>query len=190
MKWKEKIKLAVHIFLFFFKIGFFTFGGGWSIIMQMEKEFIDKEKWLSKEELLDIVSVGKSLPGLMIGNVSLIFGYRCGGVLCALAAVIGIICPSMIVLTIVTYLYGELRDNIYVARAMTGVRAAIVPIIGSAGIKLMGGALKDKMCYGIMIVAFLLCIFTKVNIILIILGGALVGYLSILVQKNGKGEEK
>lgn len=190
MKWKEKIKLAGQIFLFFFKIGFFTYGGGWSIIMQMEKEFITKKEWLSKEELLDIVAVGRSLPGLMIGNVSLIFGYRMGGVICALAAVIGIVCPSMIVLTIVTYLYEEVRDNTNVARAMTGVRAAIVPIIGSAGIRLMDGALKDKVCYGIMIAAFLLCIFSKVNIMLIILGGALIGFLGTGKQKNGEGEEK
>ncbi|MDD2973005.1 MAG: chromate transporter [Lachnospiraceae bacterium] len=186
MRIKEKLKLAWRIFGFFFKIGFFTYGGGWSIIAQMEKEFIEKEKWLSKEELLDIVSVGRSLPGLMIGNVSLIFGYRMGGVVCAVAAVLGIVCPSLIVLMVVTYIYEAFRDNTYVARAMLGIRAAIAPIIGSAGIRLMSGALKDRLCYVIMMVAFVLCAFTSVNIVWIIIGAAIVGLL--LNQDKMKGE--
>ena len=177
MKIEEKLKLAGKIFLFFFKIGFFTYGGGWSIVAQMEKEFIEKEKWLSEEELLDIVSVGRSLPGLMIGNVSLIFGYRVGGVLCAVAAVLGIVCPSIVVLAVVTYIYEKMRDNTYVARALTGIRAAIAPIIGSAGIKLMGGALKDKACYAIMLVAFVLCVFTSINIVWIVIVAAAAGLL-------------
>lgn len=187
MKIEKRIKLAMKIFCFFFKIGFFTYGGGWSIIAQMEKEFIEKEKWITKEELLDIVSVGKSLPGLMIGNVSLMFGYRIGGFICAFAAVIGIVCPSLIVLMIITRLYEMFRNNIYVAGVMTGIRAAIAPIIGFAGMQLMSGALKKLSCYLIMIVAFLLCVFTRMNIVLIIVLSGLIGFL---IDRDEKQEDK
>ena len=62
---------ALELFLYFFKIGFYTFGGGWSIVAQIQQEYVQKKGWITDEELLDITSVGRSLPGLMIGNVSM-----------------------------------------------------------------------------------------------------------------------
>ena len=76
---KERIKNGLMLFAFFFKIGCFTFGGGWSILAQMEQEFVDKRKLITKEELLDMVAVGKSVPGIMITNISMLFGYYVGG---------------------------------------------------------------------------------------------------------------
>ena len=64
------------VFLYFFRISWFTFGGGWSIVAQMQKDFVDDHPIMTAEELLDIVSVGRSLPGTMIGNVAYLFGYR------------------------------------------------------------------------------------------------------------------
>lgn len=72
---KDRVKKGLELFAFFFKIGCFTFGGGWSILAQMEQEFVDKRKWLTKSELLDMVAVGRSVPGIMITNISMIFGY-------------------------------------------------------------------------------------------------------------------
>ena len=70
---------ALELFLYFFKIGFYTFGGGWSIVAQIQQEYVQKKGWITDEELLDITSVGRSLPGLMIGNVSYLFGYHVAG---------------------------------------------------------------------------------------------------------------
>ena len=62
------------------KIGLFTFGGGWSIVAQMQKEFVEKRGWLGEEELLDIVAIGRSFPGIMVVNTAVMLGYRIGGV--------------------------------------------------------------------------------------------------------------
>ena len=94
---------ALGLFLYFFKIGFYTFGGGWSIIAQLQQEYVTKKGWITDEELLDITSVGRSLPGLMIGNVSYLFGYHVAGFPGALACLLGISLPSLIVLTVVTW---------------------------------------------------------------------------------------
>ena len=75
----ERVARALQLFRFFVKIGFFTFGGGWSILAQMQSEFVERRQWLTQEELLDIVSVGRSLPGIMIANISAPFGYHMGG---------------------------------------------------------------------------------------------------------------
>lgn len=66
---KDRVKKGLELFVFFFKIGCFTFGGGWSILAQMEQEFVDKRKWLTKSELLDMVAVGRSVPGIMIDQI-------------------------------------------------------------------------------------------------------------------------
>ena len=71
----EILRRAWLLFFFFFRIGFFTFGGGWSIIAQMTREFVEKRQWLTNEELMDMVSVSQSLPGIMIINCSVQFGY-------------------------------------------------------------------------------------------------------------------
>ena len=144
----KNIKKGFQLFWFFFRIGFFTFGGGWSIVAQIQKEFVAKRKWMTEEELLDTVSVGRSLPGLMIGNVSFMFGYQNGGVFCAIMSLLGISVPALLIMTVVTMCYTKIKDNLYVARAMTGIRAAVVPIIGSAGLRLRKGAYTDSFVMG------------------------------------------
>lgn len=168
---------APGMFWQFFKIGFYTFGGGWSIVAQMQKEYVEKRGWLTEEELLDITSVGRSLPGLMIGNVSYLFGYHAAGFPGALACVAGISLPPLLILTLVTWFYTQVRDNVYVSRAMVGVRAAVVPIMASAALRLRKAALVDGAAYFIMLLGFGLYLFFGVNCILIVLVGGLLGFL-------------
>ena len=123
---KDRVKKGLELFVFFFKIGCFTFGGGWSILAQMEQEFVDKRKWLTKSELLDMVAVGRSVPGIMITNISMIFGYSVGGVFGGFCAVLGITTPAILILSIVTMFYSKLKDNVWCASALRGIRSAVV----------------------------------------------------------------
>jgi len=184
---QNNLKLALRIFWFFFRIGFFTFGGGWSILMQMEREFVERRQLLKKEELLDIASVGRSLPGIMIANICVIFGYRMGGVLCALAAVLGITLPALLILSFVTIFYSAFRDNIHVARALTGVRAAVVPIIAVSMVSLAKSAFKDKICWIIALAAFALSLFTPMSNVLIVCLGVVCGLILMEVKHRAAG---
>ena len=118
----SRLSRALSIFATFLKIGCFTFGGGWSIVAQMQKEYVEKRRWLTDEELLDYTSVGRSTPGLMIGNASVLFGYHAAGVPGALAALFGIAIPPIVIMLLVVYIYDLVKDNLYVSRAMVGVR--------------------------------------------------------------------
>ena len=100
---KEKLKKIWEVFTYFFRISWFTFGGGWSIVAQMQKDYVEKKGELTDEELLDIVSVGRSLPGTMIGNVAYLFGYRQAGILGGVLSVVGMVLPPMIILSVLTY---------------------------------------------------------------------------------------
>lgn len=141
---KDRVKKGLELFVFFFKIGCFTFGGGWSILAQMEQEFVDKRKWLTKSELLDMVAVGRSVPGIMITNISMIFGYSVGGVFGGFCAVLGITTPAILILSIVTMFYSKLKDNVWCASALRGIRSAVVPIIASAAFSLWKRGIQDE----------------------------------------------
>ena len=168
---------ALELFLYFFKIGFYTFGGGWSIVAQIQQEYVQKKGWITDEDLLDITSVGRSLPGLMIGNVSYLFGYHVAGFPGALACLLGISLPSLIVLTVVTWCYTQVKDNLYVSRAMTGVRAAVAPVVASAALKLRKAALTDRAGYIFLFRAFALYLFGGLSCILIVLISGFLGWL-------------
>ena len=156
---------------------------------QMQKMYVIREKTLTEEELLDITSVGRSLPGTMIGNVACLYGYHVAGVLGALACIFGMILPPMIILSAITFFYTKFRDNVYVARAMVGVRAAVVPIIGNALLALWKSAFKWKVCYLAAFAAFALYIFWDVNCILLVLMGIVFGLVAseIHARKEGDG---
>ena len=174
---KEKLKKIWEVFTYFFHISWFTFGGGWSIVAQMQKDYVEQKQELTDEELLDIVSVGRSLPGTMIGNVAYLFGYRQAGILGGVLSVVGMVLPPMIILSVLTYCYVLFQENIWVAKMLNGVRAAVVPIILSAAIKLCKGAFPEKICYALCIGGCVLNLVFGVNCVLVILLGVAAGLI-------------
>lgn len=173
----KNLKKAAVLFGQFFQFGCFTFGGGWSIVAQMQKLYVEKEKTITSQELLDITSVGRSLPGTMIGNVAMLYGYRTAGILGGIACVIAMITPPMIVLSLITYFYTLFKENLWVMSAMTGVRAAIVPIIASAAVNMVKGAFRFPPCYILMAAAFVLYLFFNVSCVLLVIMGIIGGII-------------
>lgn len=164
-------KMALLIFVYFVKIGTFTFGSGWSILAQMEQEFVDKRHWITKSELLDLLAVGKSLPGIMITNITMLFGYQMAGAAGGILAVLGIALPAVVVLSLVTLVYDAIKSNYWVWAALKGVQCAVVPIIGGAAISLGREGLKEKMGLVLCAAALALCHFTSISNIVLILAG-------------------
>lgn len=181
----EKLKKAFSIFAYFFRIGWFTFGGGWSIVAQIQKDFVEDKKELDGQELLDMVSVGRSIPGTMIGNVAYLFGYRMCGVAGGIAGVLGIITPPLIILTVVTFFYDNVKDNLYIAKALIGVRSVVGPVILSAVLKLHKGAFPRKICILLCGVGCALSLFYGVSCILLVVMGIVAGIL--MNRKKGGG---
>ena len=138
-------RMALLMLLYFIKIGAFTFGSGWSIIAQMEREFVDERGWMTRSDLLELIAVGKSLPGIMVVNITLLFGYQMAGVLGGICAAIGLCIPAVVTLTIVTAIYDAIKDNYWVWSALKGVQCAVAPIIGGAAISLGKDALTSAM---------------------------------------------
>ncbi len=183
--WKKMLILFVQ----FFQFGCFTFGGGWSIIAQMQKKYVEKEKTITSQELLDMTSVGRSLPGTMIGNVAMLYGYRVGGTVCGIACVIAMIIPPMAILSLITYFYTLFKENIWFMSAMTGVRAAIVPIIASAAVNMVKGAFRFPPCFLLAAAAFGLYFFLNVSCATLVVIGVICGILICeYYERKGGGQ--
>lgn len=159
----------------FISFGCFTFGGGWSIIAQMQQRYVEQKKEITSQDLLDLTSVAKSLPGTMITNVAMLYGYRVGGLLGGLVSVFGMCVPPMLVLIVISYCYSAFRSNYWVMAVMEGMQAAVVPIILSAAIGLAKGSIKYPPCLVVVLVSLALYLFTEINAIFLVLIGVAAG---------------
>lgn len=131
--------ICFKLFLSFFKIGAFTFGGGWAMISLIEREIVDKYRWIDKGEFLDLIAVSQSLPGVMAVNVAVAVGDKLRGIRGAVAASIGCVLPSfMLILLIAIFLTPDMiKNNPTLSSIFMGIRPAVValiiaPVISSA----------------------------------------------------------
>ena len=186
---KKSISRAGRLSVIFWsmaKIGCFTFGGGWSIIGQMQNEFVEKRGWMTQEQIIDFMSLAKSFPGIMIINMSVLCGYAMEGVPGALAAAFGLSMPAIFAIGLVTYFYDSLKNNLYIEKILGGVRCVVIPIILQAAWKLKEKSLVSRVSLWFLAASFFVCAFTNVSKPLVILAGAVLG---LMVFKDAGSRE-
>lgn len=113
----------------FFKVGLFTFGGGYAMIPMMEAEVVDKHKWVSREDFLDVIAMAQSCPGVFAVNVSIFIGYRLLKLRGAIASCIGTALPSFVIILAIAMFFHQFEDNKTVASIFRGIRPAVVALI-------------------------------------------------------------
>ena len=178
------VKLMSEIFRVFFKISPITFGGGFAMIPIMEDEIVNKKKWLSKENLVDVFAVSQSLPGAIAVNSATFVGYQIGGISGALSALLGIVIPTFGIIIVLGALLGSFQHNIHVVAALQGIRPVVVALIASAAFKMGKVSIVDKTCVAICAVCVLaLLMFKSLNLILVIFLGALLGIMIVKAKK-------
>ena len=176
------VKLYLEIFLITLKIGFITFGGGLAMISVFHLEFSEKRKWVSDTEISDITAAAQTLPGIIALNTSVLTAYRVAGIPAAIFAGIGTLLPSFIVLSIVTVFYSAFIENPYVRGALRGISGVVAALFVSTMNKLYKANLRDRYAVIILIISCaLIFLFPSLNIIYIIIGGALAGFILYFV---------
>ena len=173
----SKVGKYGRLLLDFIRFGCFTFGGGWSIIAQMRQLYVEKQKVITDEELLDLTSVAKSLPGVMIANVAMLYGYRMAGLLGGLVCVFGMVVPPMVILIGISFFYNAFRSSYWVMAAMEGMQAAVVPIIAGAALGMVKGSVKYSPCVLVVAASFVLYTFFQVSAVYLVLMGVAAGLL-------------
>ena len=176
---EKKDKSLKTIFLAFFKIGLFTFGGGYAMIPLIEEETVKRYHWIKSEDIVDIICIAEATPGVIAVNTASFVGYRVRGFKGAIIATIGVVLPSFIIISIVATFFSAFQELEWVNYAFLGVRAGVIILILGAAINL--GKRGDRHFFSIisLVIAFLLASFTEINVIFLILGG---GILGIMVQ--------
>lgn len=117
------------MFFTFFKIGLFTLGGGYAMIPLIEKEVVDNHKWMTREELLDVIAIAQSCPGVFAINVSTFVGYKLNKTRGAICTSLGTALPSFIIILLIAMFFRQFQDNPVVAAMFRGIRPAVVALI-------------------------------------------------------------
>lgn len=185
-KLKRNFKLYLNLFLTMLKISAFTFGGGFVMISLIKKEFVDKRKWLSDEEMLNYTAIAQSSPGAVVVNASFLVGYHIGGVLGAVLTVLAAALPPLIIITIISAFYSLLRDNAIVSYILMGMQAGVASVLCDVVIGLSVSVWKESKAFAliIMIISFVSLAFLSINVILVIIACAAAGI--IFFGRKGK----
>lgn len=164
------------MFWIFFKIGAFTFGGAYAMIPLIEAEVVDKHKWITKEEFLNIVVISQSFPGALAVNINTFIGYKLGGILGAILALLGTVLPSFIIILLIASFFTKFRSNYYINLIFKGISAA-VPMLVLVAIVSLSKSIKKNHTNLIIIIITILCIeFFKLHPVLIIILSGVYGY--------------
>ena len=132
----KKLKSALMLFLTMFKIGLFTFGGGYAMIAVIERELVERKKWIEHEEYMDVIAIAESTPGPLAINSATYIGYKVCGVLGSVFATLGVVLPSFIIIFIISLFFDAFLALEYVQYAFYGIQACVAFLILSAGIKM------------------------------------------------------
>ncbi len=176
----SKIRNYLNLYLSFFKIGLITFGGGLALVSVFFDEFVERKKWLKENEFTDIVAISESTPGPIAINAATFIGTKQEGILGGIIATLGVITPSIIIITLISIFYDKFITLTIISKAFKGISGAVVVLIGSALFKL-SKTIKDSglliVNIILMILTIVLRIFFSLNTIFIIIGGGIIGYI-------------
>lgn len=165
-----------ELFTTFFKIGLFTIGGGYAMIPLIETEVIDKKKWVSKEELVDLMAVAQSCPGIFAVNISIFIGNRQMGTRGAILCALGAIMPSFLIILAIALFFQQFRENAIVNSFFMGIRPAVVALIAAPVFRMAKTAKINRFNCWIPIVAAFSIWLMGVNPIVVIIAAAFLGF--------------
>lgn len=177
------MKILMDMFITFFKIGAFTLGGGYAMLPIIQKEVVEKKKWIGETEFLDMVAISQSAPGPLAVNISAFVGQKMKGLMGLITSTLGAILPSFIIIILVASVFLGIENSPVVQRVFQGIRPAVVALIAVPVISLGKTAKVNKKNFIIPLSAAVLVAVFKITPIYVILGAAAIGILDVLRRK-------
>ncbi len=188
---KKLLPTLLELFFAFFRTGIFTFGGGLAMMPMLQKELIEKKHWLTEEDLIDYYAIGQSTPGIIAVNVATFVGFRQAGILGAIVATLGIISPSIIIITILAGTINSISEYPRVQAALKGINVAVAALLTTVIIKFAKKTIKNVWNVLYMLGAFLCIFWLKVPSFIVIITAIILGCLNTLrLQKKAAKLEK
>ena len=191
----SKLRKHLSLIFSFFKIGLFTFGGGYAMISLIEREFVEGKKWIEYDEFSDVVAIAESTPGPIAVNMATYIGYKTCGYLGATLSTAAVCVPSFVIIYIISLFFDAFLAAEYVGYAFRGIQVCVAYLIISAGVRMLRKMKKSKLNLVLLCVsggAMLLATLFSVNLssILLIIAGAVAGvgvYFIGAIKRSRKG---
>lgn len=182
----------LKLFFEFFKIGLFTFGGGLSMLPFIEKAVVEKNKWMSDEEMIDMLAISESTPGPIAINCATFVGYKVGKIRGAICSTLGVVLPSFIIICLISIFYEKFIEVKVIKWAFMGIKAGVAALILNAGIKILKKTEHNLFSFAIMLLAIEIALFTSIHTVFVIIFGLVVGvvFYSLLYHFDKKKEEE
>ncbi len=189
----QKFKTLLKLFWTMFKIGLFTFGGGYAMIAIIERDVVENKKWIPHEEFLDLIAIAESTPGPLAINSATYIGYKIGGVLGSIFATLGVVLPSFIIIFVISLFFEAFLALEYVGYAFRGIQACVAFIIVNAGFKMMKKLKKTVFNVTLLTLTVLTMLTLSLlavdfsSVFIILIGGAVglcVYLITLCAQKN------
>lgn len=183
----KKSALVFKLFKTFFKIGAFTFGGGYAMIPLIQKETVEKNNWISDDDILEIIAIAESTPGPIAINSATFIGYKIAGVLGAACATLGVVLPSFIIILVIAAILNEFQNIKAVQYAFFGIRAGVLALVLKALLTMYKKCPKNKIAYIVMAFAFISAAIIDLNVLIVIIACAVIGLVSSLLKERRNG---
>lgn len=183
---KDKLKNALTLFAIFFKIGLFSFGGGYAMFTMMEKEIVEKRGYLTHSELMDVFAIAESTPGAVSINIATFIGTRQAGVFGGFFTTLGVVLPSFLIIFALSFVIDIVKDNFWVACLFKGVRVGVLVLISKAVASFFRDMRKDWYDFVFLVGAFLIAFLTDISVVYIILGTMLILIIAVACKNLRK----
>lgn len=180
------MKELLELYLAFFRIGGLTFGGGLTMLPMLKHELVEKKGWVTEEEILDYYAVGQCTPGIIAVNVATFVGYKRNGIAGAVFSTLGMISPSLIIVSVLALFIEQFINNKTVAHAVEGIKIVVCALMLNTVITMSKKTVKNITGGIICAASFLLAMLTPVPTVLIVI---IAGLLGIILCKTGRYEE-
>lgn len=189
----QEIKSLGTLFFTFFKIGLFTFGGGYAMIALLEEEFIQRRKWLDKDEFLDMAAIAESTPGPVAINSATYLGYKLAKVPGAATATVAVCLPSFLIIYAISLFFEQFTQLTVIANAFKGIQVCVIYLIFSAGVRMLKALDKSPFATSVLAAVMLVMVGLSLagvsisSILLILLSGA-AGVAAWLIGRRKEGK--
>lgn len=189
----QEVKSLETLFFTFFKIGLFTFGGGYAMIALLEEEFIQRRKWLDKDEFLDMTAIAESTPGPVAINSATYLGYKLAKVPGAATATVAVCLPSFLIIYAISLFFEQFTQLTVIANAFKGIQVCVIYLIFSAGVRMLKALDKSPFATGVLAAVMLVMVGLSLagvsvsSILLILLSGA-AGVAIWLIGRRKEGK--
>lgn len=171
------MKELLSIFGIFFRMGAFTFGGGYAMLPIIQEEIVNKRNWARDDEIIDYYAIGQCTPGIIAVNTATFIGYKKRGIIGAIAATLGLVSPSLIIISTIAKFFKEFQDYQIVQYAFNGIQIVVVALITVAVINMFKQSVADNYGKILFLTAFIVIAFLKLSPIIIVVLSAGAGIL-------------